>query len=123
MSILTIIGLITSNWSTILAVAGLAAAVYKHFKAKDSADKMILSQDTLKGIVAVIQTLPQNTTTIELKDNIQKMAIQLGTEDSQLSKTVAEIKALFAASGIKSDGDTATVLRAAAAIQEAKNAK
>ena len=93
--------------------------VYKTVKAKKYREAMSLSDETLKGIIAAIELMPQTPTTKALKSNIQKMSTTLGTEKEKLADLVQVISNLLDEMGIKRDGDVATVLRAADAIRKA----
>ncbi len=96
-----------------------AIAVVKHFKAKKYKEAMNLSDETLKGIVAAIELMPDTPLTKSLKANIQKMSTTLGTEKDKLADLVIVITGLIDELGIKRDGDVAAVLRAADAIRKA----
>lgn len=113
------IALIIKIVEALVVIVSSIWGVYKTVKAKKYREAMSLSDETLKGIIAAIELMPQTPTTKALKANIQKMSTTLGTEKEKLADLVQVISNLIDEMGIKRDGDVATVLRAADAIRKA----
>ena len=111
-----------NEWLTaikaLVAIAGLVFGVYEMIKAKKFGAALNLTQKTLDGMVAAIETLPEDEKTRAVKRRIKAVSLELGTNQEVLSDIVKEVSAIFKERGITGSGD---VTGAAIAVSQIRS--
>lgn len=69
--------------------------IYEAWKSRRHKRAFELSESTLEGIVAVIELLPENDKTQDLKEKIRRASTLIGTESEKLAGLVSEIRELY----------------------------
>jgi len=104
--------------SAVIALVGVALAAWQAFRARDLRKGLRLTEQTLAGLIAAVEMLPDSPERDKTKRLIKQMSLLIGTEGATLAPLVEQIVRLLNDQGILTDGDdSGGMLRASAAIQ------